>query len=150
MKITSTAFENNGSIPAVYTCDGSGINPPLVFSEILPEAKGLALLMDDPDVPKSIRSDGMWDHWVVWNMPPSTQGIGEGEMPPGIVGRNTGGGQDYYNPCPPDGEHRYFFKLYALDIMLDLPAISSKADVEKAMQGHILAATELIGLYRRQ
>lgn len=146
MKISSVAFEQNGSIPSKYTCDGSGINPPLSFSDVPPEAKSLALFVDDPDTP----SGAVFDHWVVWNIPPSTESIGEGEAPVGMIGPNTSGTLRYYNPCPPDGEHRYFFKLYALDIMLDLPAGSSKTDVEQAMQGHVLAQAELIGRYNRR
>lgn len=150
MKISSSAFLHNGSIPAKYTCDGSHINPPLDFSGVPVGAKSLVLLMDDPDVPKSIRLDGMWDHWVVWNIPSTTLSLKEGEMPQGIVGKNSGGETAYYPPCPPDREHRYFFKLYALDTILDLPAGSSKADVQEAIQGHIIAQAELIGLYNRQ
>lgn len=148
--ITSSAFTHNGSIPSVYTCDGNGISPSLSFSNIPAETKSLVLIVDDPDVPTSIRSDGMFDHWVVWNIPPSTTGIGEGKTPDGMIGRNTSGTVTYYNPCPPDREHRYFFKLYALDTMLDLPIGSSKVDVERAMQGHILDQAELIGRYQRQ
>lgn len=150
MKILSTAFEHNGSLPALYTCDGQDISPPLSFSGVPVEAKSLALLMDDPDVPKSIRPDGMWDHWVVWNISPTTQSIKEGEEPQGVVGKNTSGQQNYGGPCPPDREHRYFFKLYALDTMLDLSAGSSKTEVEHAMKGHIIAMAELIGTYNRQ
>ncbi len=106
--------------------------------------------MDDPDVPTSIRPDGTWDHWVIWNIPPTTFVIVEGKTPPGMTGNNGEGKQEYYGPCPPDREHRYFFKLYALDAMLDLPAGSSKVDVQKAMKGHILAQAELIGRYNRQ
>lgn len=149
MKVSSSAFAHNGSIPATYTCDGSNTNPPLAFFDIPKDAKSLVLLMDDPDVPKSIRPDGMWDHWVVWNIPPTTSSIKESETPQGTVGKNSGGESAYYPPCPPNGEHRYFFKLYALDTLLDLPASSRKTDVEKAMKGHILAQAELIGRYNR-
>ena len=150
MRISSAAFPHNGSIPAKYTCDGPGTNPSLQFSDIPLGTKSFVLLMDDPDVPKDIRPDGMWDHWVVYNIPPATATIRESEGPSGTVGKNSGGSQEYYAPCPPDREHRYFFKLYALDTLLDLPAGSSKAEVEKAMQGHILAQAELIGRYNRQ
>ncbi len=150
MKISSPAFQHNGSIPSKYTCDGQNTNPTLDFADIPAGAKSLVLLMDDPDVPKSIRPDGMWDHWVVWNMPPTTVSITEGETPTGAVGKNTGGSQLYGGPCPPDREHRYFFKLYALDALLDLPEGSSKAVVEKAMKGHVLAQAELVGRYNRQ
>ncbi|MBI4272891.1 YbhB/YbcL family Raf kinase inhibitor-like protein [Candidatus Uhrbacteria bacterium] len=149
MKISSTAFAHNASIPAKYTCDGSDINPPLQFSDIPPEAKSLVLLMDDPDVPKSVRTDGMWDHWIVWNIPPTTTLIAEGKAPAGTIGKSSFGEQSYGGPCPPDREHRYFFKLYALDTMLDLPAGSSKTEVEKVMEGHILVQAILMGRYNR-
>lgn len=150
MQITSSAFLHNSLIPVVYTCDGDGISPPLAFTGVPAEAKSLAFFIDDPDVPKSIMPDGMFDHWVVWNIPPSSTGIGEGEVPSGVVGSNTAGSRRYYNPCPPDSEHRYFFRLYALDTLLDLPAGSTKAAAQQAMEGHILDSAELIGRYRRQ
>lgn len=149
MKIKSSAFENNSSMPSKYTCDGEEVNPPLSFLDIPKNTKSLVLIMDDPDVPKNLRPDGMWDHWVVWNMPPSTTSIPENSMPPGIVGKNTGGENGYQGPCPPDREHRYFFKLYALDSKLDLSENATKADLESAMQGYILDKAELIGLYNR-
>ncbi len=148
MKITSSAFEQEGSIPSQYTCDGSNINPPLGFSEIPPEAKSLALIMDDPDAMKP--AGRVWDHWLIWNMPPETKGIAEGKRAPGITGFNTGGKQTYGGPCPPDAEHRYYFKLYALDTELDIPMNSTKKNIEEAMQGHILERAELMGRYNRQ
>ena len=108
------------------------------------------LILDDPDVPESVRKERMWDHWVVFNMPPETTHIEENSQPPGIPGKNTGGGLNYQGPCPPDREHRYFFKLYALDTELSLPKGATKAEVEKAMQSHILNQTELMGRYKRQ
>ena len=149
MNITSPAFEHNGSIPSKYTCDGANISPPLVFSDVPEGAKGLALLMDDPDVPKSIRPDGMWDHWVVFNIDPATTEIPEGQNPAGTLGVNTGGNTAYGGPCPPDREHRYFFKLYALDTELTLSTGATKAQVEQAMQGHIIDQAELMGRYNR-
>ena len=154
MKLESSAFEHEGTIPAKYTCDGSppagGISPPLKISDVPPGTRSLFLNMDDPDVPKSIRPDGLWNHWLVWNIPPETTEITEGQEPAGVVGKNTGGKFGYQGPCPPDREHRYFFKLYALDTMLDLPAeTAAKADLEKAMEGHILAQAELMGRYNR-
>lgn len=151
MKLESPTFEHEGSIPSTYTCDGENINPPLKISDVPLEAKSLVLIMDDPDVPKSLRPDGMWDHWLIWNIPPETKEIAEGEEPSGVIGKNTGGKFGYQGPCPPDREHRYFFKLYALDAMLDLPAeTTSKADLEKVMEGHILEQAELMGRYNRQ
>src|SRR5579872_3344762 len=119
MKLTSPAFQEGEIIPSVYTCEGKHINPPLEISGQPPNAKSLVLIMDDPDVPASVRPERMYDHWVVFNMPPSTHRIAESATPPGIQGRNTDGTDKYFGPCPPDREHRYFFKLYALDKMLD-------------------------------
>lgn len=150
MKITSSVFENNGIIPAKYTCDGENISPPLQISGVPAGAKSLALIMDDPDVPKNLRPDGMFDHWVVWNIPANTSVILEGVVPTGAVGKNTGGDARYTGPCPPDREHRYFFKLYVLDTMLSLAAGASKADLEKAMEGRVLAKAELMGRYARK
>ena len=106
--------------------------------------------MDDPDVPTSIRSDGVWDHWLVWNIPPTTTEIPEEGPTPGVVGRNTSGRHEYGGPCPPDREHRYFFKLFALDRELDLPAAhATKEQIIAAMEGHVLASAELMGRYER-
>ena len=156
MKITSPAFLHNQSIPGKYTCDGDNISPPLVFFDMPSATKSFALIMEDPDVPKTIRPDGMWDHWIVWDIDPHTHEIKEG-LPAealakeGVMGKNSGGDKGYAGPCPPDREHRYFFKLYALDLIsLALPDSISKAELEKAMEGHILAEAELIGLYQRQ
>ncbi|MSR85493.1 YbhB/YbcL family Raf kinase inhibitor-like protein [Candidatus Uhrbacteria bacterium] len=149
MQLTSSAFADGESIPSRYTCDGENISPPLTVSDVPFGTKSLVLLMDDPDVPKTIRPDGMWDHWVVFNISPETVFIEEGKNPAGTLGKNTGGKLAYGGPCPPDREHRYFFKLYALDSMLDLPAGASKLDVEAAMQGHIIEQVQLIGKYLR-
>lgn len=150
MVISSPTFDNNSSIPLKYSCDGENISPPLQIADVPTKAKSLALIMDDPDVPKSIRPDGMWDHWVVFNIPTDTQQIPEGQEPNGVHGVGTGGNKEYYGPCPPDREHRYFFKLYALDIQLDLSEGATKVDVEQAMQGHIISQTQLMGRYQRQ
>ena len=150
MKLTSKEFEHNGKIPSKFTCDGENINPSLQISDIPSGTKSLALIMDDPDVPKNLREDGMWDHWIVFNVPPETDRIEEGQEPSGVHGKGTAGNLKYYGPCPPDREHRYFFKLFALDTELGLAEGVSKADVEKEMTGHILGQTELIGLYERK
>ena len=147
MKIKSTVFEPNGAIPSKYTCQGENINPNLKFEDVPKGTKTLVLLMDDPDVPKYVREDQMWDHWVVFNMPADTKELTEGQIPPGIQGKNTGGAIAYGGPCPPDREHRYFFKLYALDTELSLLEGATKAEVEKAMEGHIIEKAELIGKY---
>ena len=106
MKLTSTAFEHQGKIPSKYTCDGANISPPLRLSDVPAQAKSLVLIMDDPDVPKRLRKDGMWDHWVVFNIPASLTEIKEGEEPEGTHGIGTSNNLDYYGPCPPDREHR--------------------------------------------
>lgn len=150
MLLTSPAFDNGGKIPSEYTCDGSNINPELNISGIVKGAKSLVIIMDDPDVPESVRKDRMWVHWVVFNIPPTTSRIPKNSQPHGTPGMNTGNQLSYQGPCPPDREHRYYFKLYALDRMLDLPRGATKAEVEKAMNGHILANAELMGRYDRK
>ncbi len=150
MKLISKAFLYGGDIPSKYTCDGDNVNPPLVISEVPKEAQSLVLLMDDPDVPPTVREDGMWDHWVVFNIPPDISEIPEGEEPKGTPGLGTAGNTGYYGPCPPDREHRYFLKLYALDRMLDLPEKSDKLTVEKEMTGHVLEQAVLMGKYDRK
>ena len=149
MKLTSPAFAHGGKIPSKHTCDGLNVNPPLSISDVPAGAKGLVLIMDDPDVPKGLRADGMWDHWVVFNIPAKTTEIQEAHEPEGVHGVGTGGNTKYFGPCPPDREHRYFFKLYALDAELELPEKSTKAQVEKAVEGHVLEKAELMGRYER-
>jgi Raf kinase inhibitor-like YbhB/YbcL family protein len=149
MKLTSSAFGQGEKIPAIYTCDGDNVNPPLEITGVPHDAKSLVLIMDDPDVPKSVREDGMWDHWVVFNIPPETRIIEENSEPEGTAGIGTNGETGYFGPCPPDREHRYFFKLFALNTTLDLPEKSTKAAVENAMAGHVLFHAELMGRYER-
>jgi len=149
MKLTSSVFKEGGIIPSVYTCEGKNINPPLEIMGQPASAKSLVLIMDDPDVPASVRPERMYDHWIVFNMPPTTHKIEEHSVPGGVQGRNTGGKNQYTGPCPPDREHRYFFKLYALDKMLDLQAGATKKEVERAMQGHIIAQCQLMGRYEK-
>jgi Raf kinase inhibitor-like YbhB/YbcL family protein len=136
-------FENNKPIPVKYTCDGANINPPLTIDEVPKETKTLVLIVDDPDAPM-----GTFNHWVVWNIPPTTRKIEENTVP-GTEAISTSRKQAYGGPCPPYGTHRYFFKVYALDTQLYLKSNSTKRDVEKAMKGHILAEGELMGLYSR-
>jgi Raf kinase inhibitor-like YbhB/YbcL family protein len=144
MKITSTAFENNGKIPSKYTCDGVGINPPLAFSGIPQDARSLVLIMDDPDAPM-----GIFTHWVLFNIDPKTIAIGENSVPQSAsLGKTSTGEEGYVSVCPPSGAHRYFFKLYALDTVLNLTN-PDKAILEKEMLGHVLEKAELIGLYSR-
>ena len=145
MKLTSPAFANNGAIPSEYTCDADDLSPPLSISDVPANAKSLSLIMDDPDAPV-----GTWDHWVVFNINPSTKQIAEGAEPEGVGGKNSWGRTGYGGPCPPSGTHRYFFKLYALDTTLNLPEGSAKKELERAMQGHIIAQAQLMGTYKRR
>lgn len=145
MKISSPAFRHNDSIPAKYTCDGADVNPPLRFEDVPPNAKSLALIVDDPDAPR-----GTWVHWVVWNISPDTREVPEDSVPKGALqGMNDFRKIEYGGPCPPSGTHRYFFKLYALDTLLTLGKNADKASLEAAMQGHIISRAELIGRYKR-
>ena len=133
-------------IPSKYTCDGENINSPFQIADVPSAAKSLVLISDDPDAPM-----GTWVHWTVWNIPLETKEIGENSAPIGAVeGITSFGNKGYGGPCPPSGTHRYFFKLYALDKALDLPPSAKASDIEKAMTGHILDKTELIGLYQRK
>ncbi len=149
MKISSSAFSHEGKIPSKYTCDGDNISPPLTISDVPSAAKSLVLVMDDPDVPKEVREDGMWDHWVVFNIPTNVTEIPEGEEPPGTAGMGTNGSTGYYGPCPPDREHRYFIHLFALDTELELPEKSDKVTVERAMTNHVIDKAYMMGLYER-
>lgn len=143
MKLTSPEFSNNQPIPKRFTCEGKDINPQLNIEGMPAAAKSLALIMDDPDAPM-----GTWVHWVVFNIPVSGK-IEENSIP-GIQGMTNSGRPGYHGPCPPSGTHRYFFKVYALDIELCLSAKASKGQLEKAMQGHILEEAQLVGLYKRE
>lgn len=143
MKLTSPEFGNNGSIPSKFTCEGEDVSPELIADDIPQDAGSLALIVDDPDAPM-----GTWVHWVVYDMPVISK-IDEGAVP-GKQGINDFGKKDYGGPCPPSGTHRYFFKIYALDRKLDLDEGIDKKALEKAMDGHILAQAELVGLYQRE
>lgn len=143
MKLTSPVFENNKSIPKKYTCEGEDINPPIAITDIPEGAKSLTLIVDDPDAPM-----GMWVHWVVYDIPLVSE-INENQIP-GTQGYNDFRRNDYGGPCPPSGTHRYFFKLYALDEKLGLKVGAKKAELEKAMEGHILAKAALVGLYKKE
>lgn len=150
--ITSTAFSHQGAIPAQYTCDGSDISPPLAWSGIPDSAKSLVLIIDDPDAPDPAAPQRTWVHWLLYNLPAASTGLAEGIMtlPTGTLeGINDRQRTGYSGPCPPIGRHRYFHKLYALDAVLPNLDRPSKAVLEKAMQGHILTQTELVGLYQR-
>lgn len=143
LQISSAAFGNNELIPAKYTCDGANISPPLMIEGITEETKSLALIVDDPDAPGKI-----WVHWVMWNLPVTHQ-IKEGEAH-GIQGMNDFRKRQYGGPCPPSGTHRYFFKVYALDTILELPPETDKEHLEKVMAAHIISFGELVGLYKKR
>jgi Raf kinase inhibitor-like YbhB/YbcL family protein len=144
MKLLSPEFEHNGDIPAEFTCDDADISPALDISGVPKAAKSLVLIMDDPDAPS-----GTWVHWVIWNIAPDTKYFGKGEKISWPQGKTDFGRIGYGGPCPPYGVHRYFFKLYALDTRLELAPGATKRDVEKLMEDHIIATSELIGKYSR-
>ncbi|MBC8387858.1 MAG: YbhB/YbcL family Raf kinase inhibitor-like protein [Actinobacteria bacterium] len=146
MKIESQVFKNNELIPPKYTCDGGNINPPLKLSLVPENTKSLVLIVDDPDAPS-----GTWVHWTIWNINPQTVEISENSCPQGAVeGITDFGSTGYGGPCPPSGTHRYFFKLYALDVStLDLMSSANASDVRKELKNHILAQAQIIGLYSR-
>lgn len=148
MELNSPAFKNGGKIPSKYTCEGENISPPLKIEDAPLDVKCFVLIMDDPDAVKP--AGKVWVHWVVFNIQPETEEILEGEMPKGIQGEGTAGELEYQGPCPPDGEHKYFFKLYALDEELSLKEGATKAEVEDEMEGHILEEAELIGKYKKK
>ncbi|OGG73037.1 kinase inhibitor [Candidatus Kaiserbacteria bacterium RIFCSPLOWO2_01_FULL_53_17] len=153
LSLTSTAFKHGDSIPLKYTCDGEQtVNPPLTIRGIPGGTQSLVLLMEDPDIPKKTKPDDMFDHWVLFNIPPVLTTIAEGASA-GVPGMNSRGSHGYTGPCPPKefepSEHRYFFRLYALDAELPLKYGASKTDVLKAMQGHMLEEVELMGRYKR-
>jgi Raf kinase inhibitor-like YbhB/YbcL family protein len=155
LTITSPAFGHMGEIPRRFTCDGEDLSPALSWQGVPNGTKSLALIVDDPDAPDPAKPKMTWVHWVLYNIPPAAAGLPEGAgsdpAPAGARdGRNDWKRTGYGGPCPPIGRHRYFFKLSALDRVLpDLGRAATKADVEKAMAGHVLARAELIGTYRR-
>lgn len=143
MYIESPAFEQNQTIPEIYTAVAENVSPPLIFRDPPAETITFAIIVDDPDAP-----GGTFVHWVAWNLPGDQHHLPEGEKPPG-EGKNDYGNISYGGPRPPRGKpHRYFFKVYALDSKLNLSQGSSKKQLEKAMEGHVLAEAELIGIYQ--
>ncbi len=145
MNIQSSAFKNGETIPKKFTCDGEDCNPPLQISDVPKGAKSLVLIVDDPDAPS-----GLWVHWMLWSIDPKTKVIFENSAPKSAVqGKTSFGKPAWGGPCPPDGEHRYFFKLYALDTELTLPPDADKEMLEEAMVGHVLDKAELMALYSR-
>lgn len=152
--LTSPAFAHRGMIPVRHTCDGDDVSPQLVWTGMPPITQSLALVVEDPDAPDPQAPTMTWVHWLLYNIPPPTyelpEGIAASELPPGTLqGMNDWRRTGYGGPCPPVGTHRYFHKLFALDAKLPDLAIPSKTELEKAMKGHVLAHTELIGLYER-
>lgn len=144
--LSSPEFENDAPMPAKFTCDGEDVSPLLKIAGVPEDAKSLVLIVDDPDAPL-----GDWVHWLIWNIDPSTREISENLAPAGALQGTTDFGTNKWGgPCPPSGEHRYQFKLYALDIMLELDSSATKKAIESAMQGHILDQTVLVGRYSRK
>jgi Raf kinase inhibitor-like YbhB/YbcL family protein len=152
--IKSPTFAHEQMIPKRHTCDGLNVSPSLTWSGVPSDARSLALIVDDPDAPDPAAPKMTWVHWVLYNLPPDSSGLMEGvadsTLPPGTLqGTNNWDRTGYGGPCPPIGKHRYFFKLYALDTLLPDLRHPTKADLEKAMHGHILAHATMIGLYQR-
>lgn len=151
-QISSSAFKHQSDIPSKYTCEGDDVSPPLSWQNVPPETQSLVLISDDPDAPDPKSPKMTWVHWVLFNLPPSLTKLPENvkKPPEGCQeGLNDWKRTGYGGPCPPIGKHRYFFKLYALDMPLSLKTGVTKPEVEKAMAGHILAKAELIGLYQK-
>lgn len=150
MSLASAAFSEGAAIPRKYTCDADNVSPPLKLENVPEKTQSLAMIVEDPDAPA-----GTWTHWVIFNIPPSTRVLPEhvpakGELDSGArQGLNSSKKIGYDGPCPPSGTHRYFFKLYALDTRLELRAGITKTELAKAMKGHVLAETQLMGTYRR-
>jgi len=154
LALTSPAFTHQGEIPSKYTCDGRDISPPLAWSDVPGGAKSLVLIVDDPDAPDPAAPKMPWVHWVLYNLQASSNGLPEAvvpsHLPPGTkAGLNDWKRTGYGGPCPPIGSHRYFHKLYALDVVLPDLGAATKAKIEQAMQGHVLAQATLIGTYER-
>jgi Raf kinase inhibitor-like YbhB/YbcL family protein len=149
--VKSTAFQDEAMMPKLYTCDGKDISPPLSWSGVPAEAKSIALIMDDPDAPR-----GTWVHWILFNIPPDTKSLAQNiPRTPSLTngakhGNNSWPKMSYGGPCPPGGTHRYYFKVYALDIVLTVKAGITKAQILVAMEGHILAEGQLMGRYTRK
>src|SRR5882672_228265 len=154
IKVTSPAFQPGGPIPSKYTCEGQDISPPLAWSGAPAATKSFALIVDDPDAPDPAKPQRVYVHWVVYNLPATTTALAEngskkGVLRGGVQGKNDWGKAEYGGPCPPIGRHRYFFKLYALDTELTGLSSPTKADVERAMKGHVVDSGELIGTYQK-
>jgi Raf kinase inhibitor-like YbhB/YbcL family protein len=148
MKLSSSAFVDGGILSAKYTCDGASLSPPIKWQDAPANTKSFALIYDDPDAPS-----GTWTHWILYNLPPTINSLEENvrQLPIGTkVGVNSWPEQSYGAPCPPSGEHRYIFHLYALDMLLNLSGAITSEKLQQAMQGHILATATLMGKYQRK
>ncbi|MGR9099597.1 MAG: YbhB/YbcL family Raf kinase inhibitor-like protein [Gammaproteobacteria bacterium] len=152
--LQTNAFEHQGSMPLVYTCDGDDVSPELAWTGVPREAKSLVLIVDDPDAPDPAAPKMTWVHWVLYNIPPTAMGLERGVAPHNLPegtkqGKNDWKRTGYGGPCPPIGRHRYFHKLYALDTVLPDLHSPTKAQLVEAMEGHVLEQAELIGTYQR-
>ena len=152
MRLTSRAFSSNSEIPSAYTCEGEDHPPPLAWTEAPAQAKSFALIVDDPDAPDPRAPQMTWVHWIVYNLPASTLALPDGgDLPAGAgEGVNDWKRVGWRGPCPPIGRHRYVFKLYALDAMLPNLERPTKPQLERAIEGHVLARAELIGTYQKK
>lgn len=154
LTLRSTAFRDGIDIPSKYTCDGDDVSPALEWENLPPNTQSLALIVDDPDAPDPAAPQRVWKHWILYDIPPTATGLAEAVKPEDLPvgtkqGLNDWQRTGYGGPCPPTGKHRYFFKLYALDIVLPDLGTPDKSRLEKAMHGHVIAETEIIGRYQR-
>jgi Raf kinase inhibitor-like YbhB/YbcL family protein len=155
LALTSSAFTNGGQIPRQYTCEGKDISPAIIWNGVPEGTRTLVLIVDDPDAPDPKAPKRTWAHWVLYNIPPGAHGLKEALPPAGLPdgtlqGKNDWKRTGYNGPCPPIGRHRYFHKLYALDAVLPDLKEPTKAELEKAMEGHVLEKTELMGTYQKE
>lgn len=149
MRIISSGFKQGEKIPEKYTCEGQDISPPLAFEDVPDHAKSLVLIVDDPDVPAYISAEQNWDHWILFNIDPYVRQIAENQTV-GKRGKSSSGRLGYEGPCPPDREHRYFFRLFALDTMLDVDEGITKKELLLKINGHVIAIAELMGRYEKK
>ena len=155
LSISSTAFANQDAIPRKYTCEGDNVSPPLQWTGVPDKTRSLAIIVEDPDAPDPAKPQRVFVHWVLFDIPPSADGLPEG-VTPGRLPHGTRAGKNdwkethYGGPCPPVGRHRYFFRLYALDTTLEKLQSPARAELDAALAGHVLETAELVGTYRRE